>query len=320
MTDPARSPAAVEILRFVSSGPARLFVREVGAGTPIVVVHGGPDFDHEYLLPELDRLAEQFRVVYYDQRGRGRSFTGETADDVTIESEIEDLDRVRESIRADAVAVLGHSWGALLAMEYAIRHPDRVSRLILMNSAPPSRVDAVVFRRALQAMRTQAEGRRVDELRVDPAYLSGDVQAVAEFYRIHFRPAVRDREQLDRVVGRLRIAFSNEGIVAARAIEDSLYGQTWSREEYDLVPALGRLDAPTLVIHGDRDFIPVEIARHVASAIRGSRLLVLADCGHFAFMEQPALVCEAIADLVSGTPEDGTIAAGHATRGTTPPS
>ena len=87
-------------------------------------------------MPELDRLSESVRLIYYDQRGRGRSFSGEGPDDVTLIGEIEDLDRIREWTGLDAVAVLGHSWGGVLAMEYAIRHPERVTHLILMNTAP----------------------------------------------------------------------------------------------------------------------------------------------------------------------------------------
>jgi proline iminopeptidase len=84
--------------RVVESGPARLFVREVGDGRPLVVVHGGPDFDHRYLLPELDRLVPLCRLVYYDQRGRGRSFLGEVAADVTVRSEVEDLNAIRRAL------------------------------------------------------------------------------------------------------------------------------------------------------------------------------------------------------------------------------
>ena len=111
-----------------------MYVRDVGTGPPIIVVHGGPDFDHQYLLPEMDTLADAFHLVYYDQRGRGRSFAGQRPEDVNITSEIEDLDSVRERFGFDQVAVLGHSWGGLLAATYAIRRPDRVSHLILMNS------------------------------------------------------------------------------------------------------------------------------------------------------------------------------------------
>src|SRR5262245_25836051 len=102
----------------------RLFVREIGSGMPVVVLHGGPDFNHNYLLPEMDQLADSCRLIYYDQRGRGRSSAGVAAEDVTIESEVEDLERLRCHFGFETMSLLGHSWGALVAMEYASRHVD----------------------------------------------------------------------------------------------------------------------------------------------------------------------------------------------------
>src|SRR5215467_13580607 len=75
---------------------AELYYREVGKGTPVIVLHGGPDFDSSYLLPELDSLSDSFRLIYYDQRGRGRSAKSVKPEDVSLESEMSDLDGVRE--------------------------------------------------------------------------------------------------------------------------------------------------------------------------------------------------------------------------------
>jgi proline iminopeptidase len=278
---------------------ARLFIRDIGSGRPIIVAHGGPDFDHEYLVPELDGLAEQFRLVFYDQRGRGRSFAGEGPESVTIASEIEDLDRVRTWTGADTVALLGHSWGGLLAMEYAIRHPDRVSHLVLMSTAPASHQDMLALRREWASSRTSAQSERMRELASDPTYLAGDIDADAEYYRIHFGTTVRRRDQLDEVVRRLRVGFTPEGIVAARAIEDALYAQTWSAEGYDLIPELRTLRIPTLIIRGEHDFIPAEAVRRIARAIPGSRLVKVADSGHFTYLEQPGLVCSTISEFLA---------------------
>jgi pimeloyl-ACP methyl ester carboxylesterase len=63
------------------------------------VLHGGPDFDHGYLVPELDELAESSRLVYYDQRGRGRSAGGIRPEDVTIDTAIDDLDQLRRQLQ-----------------------------------------------------------------------------------------------------------------------------------------------------------------------------------------------------------------------------
>jgi proline iminopeptidase len=277
---------------------AMLHVREVGDGRPIVILHGGPDFDHEYLLPEMDRLADLGRLVYYAQRGRGRSYAGEGPDDVSIEGDIADLDAVRARTGSDRVAVLGHSWGALLAMEYATRHPERVSHLILLNPAPASHADLLALQSHFARIRSPEQRARMAALAADPRYVAGDVAMDAEYYAIHFAAAFRHPENLTRVLDRLRRGFAPEGIVAARAIEDRLYEQTWRAPTYDLLPSLRTLRVPALVLHGDHDFIPLAVAQHIAEAVPGSRLLELTDCGHFSHLEQPEAVHAAVADLL----------------------
>lgn len=86
----------------------------------------------------------------------------------------------------------------------------------------------------------------------------------------------------------------NKGILEARAVEDQLYRDTWELAGYDLLPRLGGLRIPTLVITGDHDFIPVEVAEHIARAIPGTRLVTLRDCGHFAYLESPGDVHSAL--------------------------
>jgi proline iminopeptidase len=277
-----------------------LFVRDIGSGQPIIMLHGGPDFDHAYLLPELDGLADQFRLIYYDQRGRGRSFRGEGPNDVTIGSEMDDVERIRTWTGSDTAAVLGHSWGGLLAMEYAIRHPGRVSHLVLMDTAPASHQDMLELRGALRAARTPEQIQRMRELASDPAYLAGDPDADAEYNRIHFAPTFRRGEDLDTLAARLRPASATAaGIVAARAIEESLYAQTWSNESYDLTPSLRELRIPTLIIRGDNDFIPASASQRIAAALRPSQFVEIADASHFAYVEQPRAVCSAISEFLA---------------------
>jgi proline iminopeptidase len=277
---------------------ARLYVHEIGAGHPVVVIHGGPDFDHTYLRPELDRLADRFRLVYYDQRGRGRSAGGVSAEDVSISSEVEDLDRLRGHLGYDWVAVLGHSWGGLLAMEYAVRHPDRVSHLVLMNTAPALHVDWLRFRDDLRRRRSEHDLKAMTAIAADPAYARGDPAADAAYYRVHFRIALPP-ELLDRVVDRLRTHFTPASVLTARAIEERLYERTCRRPDYDLLTRLRPLAVPTLVVHGDQDLIPVDAARHIADAIPGARLHVLEGCGHFAYLERPDDLHELMTGLIT---------------------
>src|SRR5436190_23847830 len=99
-----RTPAARE--RLIPVGKAALYSREIGRRQPIIVLHGGPDFDQSYLLPEMDDLANAFRLIYYDQRGRGRSADQVLPEQVTLTTEVEDLDKVREHFHLKSATLL----------------------------------------------------------------------------------------------------------------------------------------------------------------------------------------------------------------------
>jgi len=272
-----------------------LFCRDVGAGPPIVVVHGGPDFDHAYFLPELDRLADSFRLIYYDQRGRGRSAESVRPEDVTIRSEVDDLDRVRSRFGLESIAVLGHSWGGVVAMEYATRHADRVSQLILIDTAPASSGDWRFLREEFGRRRPPADAESMEAIAATDAFRRGDLEAEAAYYRIHFRMTLRQPALLEALVARLRSNYTEAGVRLARAIEERLYDETSRSPDWDLFPVLRKLDIPTLLLHGEHDFIPVELAARIAEAVPGARLSVLPGCGHFTFIEAPELVLEEIA-------------------------
>src|SRR5262245_56956170 len=113
-----------------------LSVREAGTGTPVIALHGGPGF-RDYLPPDLEPLTSSFRLISYDQRGSGDSTVVTDPAQLTAQTFVADLERVRESLRIPRVSLLGHSWGAGLAALYAIAHPDRVERLLLVDPMPP---------------------------------------------------------------------------------------------------------------------------------------------------------------------------------------
>lgn len=289
---------------YIPVGNGRLYCREVGGGRPIVVLHGGPEFNCNYLLPEMDRLSDAFRLIYYDQRGRGRSAGGVNPEDVTIQSDAADLESVRRYFQMETVALLGHSWGATLALEYAIRHSDRVSHLILLNTAPVSREDYLLLRQE-RRRNSPADIETLKAMAATDGFRDGDPAAMAEYYRVHFRATLRQPEHLDRLIRNLGSGFTTEGILKARAVEKRLVRETWLSSEYNLLPDLARLNIRTLVVHGDYDFIPLECATHVAQAIPGARFRLLPDCGHFAYIEQPEAVRREIIDLLREAPARG---------------
>jgi len=285
---------------FVPVPSARLFLRETGSGPPIVVLHGGPDFDHSYLVPEVDVLAESARVICYDQRGRGQSAAGVRAEDVSLESELEDLERVRTHLGLETFTLLGHSWGGVLAMAYAGRHPERLTHLVLVNTAPGTYDDSVMFLEHVKASRTAEERAQLRAIAESPEFTRGELDQELAMHRIQFRNAVSSRDLLEQLLPRFRQHFTPETVLLAGAIEERLSEDTWSAETYDLLEPLRELAVPTLVLHGEHDHIPAAVASHAAAAIPASRLVVLPGCGHFALLEQPDVVAREVAALLAG--------------------
>lgn len=279
---------------------ATLYVREIGHGLPILVLHGGPSFDHGYLLPDLDRLADAFRLIYYDQRGRGKSAGNVQPSEVSIQSEINDLEAVRAYARLEKTVVLGHSWGGLLALEYALRHPERVSHLILLNAAPASHDDCALFQRERDANAPE-NAETLRELESRPAFADGDPVARAAYYRVYFQATLRSPGLLDRLIAHLGVGWSREDVLTARAVGERLWNETYESTGYNLLPRLAGLRIPTLVLRGDYDFIPMACAAHIAAAIPEARLVVLRDCGHFAYLERPDEVRSALGTLLDAS-------------------
>ena len=170
-----------------------------------------------------------------------------------------------------------------------------------MNPAPASASDVAVLRTSYLAQLGPDMDRQRDILN-GTAYKAGDPEAVTARYRIHFKFALARPADYEKLMTRMHAAFvsqGGEGIVKARAVEDRLMADSWNVPGYDLMLRLRDLKIPTLVITGDHDFIPVEVARHVASAIPNARLVTLEGCGHFAYLECPDDVRRVIRDFMA---------------------
>src|SRR5919199_5177231 len=107
----------------------RLFVEELGSGFPLIVLHGGPGFDHSMFRPYLDSLGDELRLLYVDERGQGRS---ERVDPSTLSLEVfaRDVDLLAEALELDRFALLGHSFGAIIATWHAIEHGTAAAYVI----------------------------------------------------------------------------------------------------------------------------------------------------------------------------------------------
>lgn len=274
--------------RFVESADAQLFCRTAGEGKALIVVHGGPGLAQDYLLPQFYQLAENNFVIFYDQRGCGRS-TGEVnAETMTVHTFVEDLEAIRKAYNLDTVSILGHSWGAFLAMEYAIAHPECVDKLILANSWPSTSEGFALF--AQESKRRLAPYQEeMDAISHTPAYEEGDPELFERVHRIMFSAYCYDPQSADL----LDLRMSREAVLNCIKIHRMVFRNVFGKQ-YDINASLDTLAMPTLIIHGDSDPIPSSTAETLHEHIANSQYESLQHCGHFPHVEVPECFFETI--------------------------
>lgn len=281
---------------FTRSTPVPLFWTSHGpvGAERLLVLHGGPGAHHDYLLPQMLELADDRELLFYDQRGGGRSRHDDDRATITWETQVRDLELVIRELALEPLTLVGYSWGGLLAMLYAVQaahgHASPApARMVLIDPAPVTRAWRAQFEEEfarrqqapdVQAMRAELAASGLRES--DPAaYRQRTFELGVAGYFANPR-AARSLTPF-RVTGRVQ-----------QSIWESL-------GEFDLTTALRDVRAPSLVVHGRQDPIPGESSAAVAEAL-GGELAVLDDCGHVPYVEQPAEFFRTVRSFLDRTP------------------
>jgi proline iminopeptidase len=259
-----------------------------GTALPIVAINGGPGLSHSYMMQNdlWERIGRNRFVVLYDQRGTGASKRMQNGAPQTMDSQVADLDAVRQALGLTKVALLGDSYGGLVAMAYAAAHPEHVSKLILSDSPGPTWHDIVhllpdVFP-DIQEQNAQEEKK-----------LGSETEAAARAgLRNHFRMIFYSPEKRDAYMSRMGdLGFEpavSEAVAKATA-------------ELDLTSKLAGFQFPTLVINGryDMNVAPLTAWR-LAHAIPGAKAVFFEQSGHLPSYEEPEKYIEVLESFLNG--------------------
>jgi proline iminopeptidase len=249
----------------------------------VVALHGGPGGDHSSFKPVLSGLVGRAQVVYVDHRGCGRSARG-PQETYTLENNVEDLEALRQHLGLPRIAVLGISYGGMVALAYAARYPAAVSHLIVACTAASHRFldDA----RANLAAAGTPEQQHVAERLWDGSF--EDEEQLVEYFEV-LGPLYARRFDLE-------VARSRRGrrIYSPEAINEGFGGFL---RTYDLTTQLPHITASTLVVAGRHDWIcPPHLAEEIAAGIDGADLRIFEHTSHQVLVDEP----QAFIDLVRG--------------------
>jgi proline iminopeptidase len=267
----------------------QLYYKAAGARPDtLVVLHGGPGLNFDYLAPDLTPLEEHFTLIYYDQRGAGRSTLISEPEFLTVSAHVADLESVRRHFGLDRMALFGHSWGALLAAYYSIEYPDHLSAIVLSSPSTPRQNPYFDdFRSRIMRWMDSTAVEQVQRLRDDR--LNENINAIEScesFWNLFIPGYFADPFDL-RTIERM------QGIFCSGSEESLRNGMiagthTWaSIENFDIREELSEVVLPVLIITGTEDIFPAEAMYEWGAAYPNSRLVLLEGAGHYPQVEQP---------------------------------
>ena len=261
-----------------------LFVKVIGQGAPLVLMHGGPGSDHHTMLP-LSPLADRFTLVFYDHRCNGRS-EGAEVSSMTFENLTADADALRQTLGFEKWAVFGHSFGGMVALEYALRYPQSLSHLLLLDTCGDIRW---AQEKAPEVLVQRGYGS--DTVETARRFFKGDV-APNEVFSAGMKLARAYYHRLNPLLLAHEVAL---GLRIKSRPEAHVFGFGQLLTGWTVMDRLGEIKVPTLVMAGRDDFqFPPEHQAELAAGIANARLEIIERAGHNAPTERPAEVIEAV--------------------------
>ena len=277
------------------TGDGRVLAYRLQGSGPVLVCHpGGPGFSSRYFA-DLAGLGDRFTLALLHPRGTEGSDRPENARAYALDDYAADLDEFRRHLGLERMLLLGHSHGGVVAQVYAMQHPECVERLVLastlarfqaeqegaMEAAMASKSDEPWFEDAQAALREEQAGEWGSD-----EELAGIVLRELPFYFARF--GERERSYLRVLDGEVPVGD------ALRLFNGEIFAT------FDLRPELSRITVPTLVVTGEDDFICAPVsAREIAAAVPDARLVLVPECGHFVFVEQPERFRTAVSDFLA---------------------
>jgi proline iminopeptidase len=308
---PASANVYVQQEGFVDVNGVMLYYLILGRGEPLVIMHGGPGASHDYFLPYLLPLARHNRVIFFDERGSGRSQKLADPAGYTIENMVEDLEAARKALNLGKINLLGHSYGGALVQAYALKYQQNLQHLILGSTWSSTAAMNEVFVRMKEKMAPELR-ERIDQF--EAAGLFG-----------HGKDYEKNRYPADYMIAAWGEGYfpyvyqgrpdPNYDPVAQGNTAWDLYREMWGEhgefvidgnlKSVEYTDRLSGIKVPTLVLAGDHDECDPALAQAMHEKIAGSKLVIFPKAGHMTFVDQPELFVKAVDDFLHQNPRKG---------------
>ena len=285
----------------VTPDSARLFYKVLGAGSDtLIAIHGGPGVDLESIAGDFVPLAKRHVVIFYDQRGTGRSTLPRDSTTLNATQQVLDLDAVRRHFGLSRVTLVAHSYGPLLAAMYAIARPEVVKRMVFFGPVPPRRGTFWArFRDNIAPRMDSASTARLAIAGKQLADTTFDARAACRAYWAEaMRPRLAEPNRTLPLIKSNLCVSDPRGIRYGLTVTNRLVMRSYG--DWDIRAALRSVPAPTLIVHGEQEAIPMDLVEEWTTSLPKARLFKVPRAAHFAYAERPELVWAEVESFLAG--------------------
>jgi proline iminopeptidase len=149
---------------YVTIRDSKVYVKTIGQGEKLVFLHGGPGGEHRFFLPHIQALSEEYELVFYDQKGCGKSEPLSDPSQYSMDEEVQTLEELRKALGIKKLNLIGESWGSMLALLYATTYPSNVKKVLLTAAVGATSEGFTVFANELQTRMTQEDKELLEDL------------------------------------------------------------------------------------------------------------------------------------------------------------
>ena len=262
-----------------SKDQTKIHINEFGAGEPIVILAGGPGLNAVYLKPVIDSLSYHYKCIVLDQRGTGKSILNKVdSTALTMANYVNDIEALRKHLKLAQIKIIGHSWGAMLAMEYASRKPDNISSLILLNPGGPTNSFTTYYGDNI-AMRLHEED--IEEATSLNKSGKSNLSAIFPGYFFDREKGLEAKTKID-----FNTLFGQPGGITGIAFKN--YYSNQSRRINHLRNYMG----DSSIIIGRQDPVGESVIFEIKEVIPQLEINIIEKCGHFPWLENESQALE----------------------------
>ncbi|MEB8330210.1 alpha/beta fold hydrolase [Flavobacteriaceae bacterium KMM 6897] len=272
----------------IKTGENTIYITTYGQGQPILIINGGPGMNSNGFRGLAEIIGKSNKAIIYDQRGTGKSkLPNIDANTITLDSMINDIEIIRNHLNIEQWVVLGHSFGGMLGSYYASKFPEKIKGLILSSSGG---INMDLFSRINITSKLNRADK--DSLNYWNAKIAnGDTTYFASLQRgKYLAPAY--------LFNKSNVPIVAERLTQGNPVINSLVYQNMRKINFDCSDGLKKIKVPVLIIQGKQDIIDMDTATSTIETMPHSTLVILENCGHYGWLDQPEQYFKNINDFL----------------------